>query len=159
MGMATRIYGCITELDYGLPNSKIQNRINTHNQVIIEKLPTKPEWPPLVRKMFSITDNSDFSNESPNFAYGGGIIHFGANLKSVEYEWDEMEVKFEKPFVRTFSGLTQKSFLNRNTQVSRHLKWKIKFGGLDKEKRHWEMLNRFEKKFLGIQRGIKDGIK
>ncbi|WAC02917.1 hypothetical protein N7U66_04630 [Lacinutrix neustonica] len=113
MGMATRIYGCITELDYGLPNSEIQSRINANNQKVIEKLPSKSEWPPLVRKMFSITDNSDFPNESPNFAYGGRIIHFGANLKSVEYEWNEWKDKFENLLSELISVSRRSSFYNR----------------------------------------------
>ena len=133
MGMATRIYGCITELDYGLANSEIQNRINGHNQGVIENLPLKSEWPPLVRKMFAITDNSDFPNEAPNFAYNGRIIHFGANLKSVEYEWNEWKLKFENLLSELIWSYAEVHFVTEYTGVQT-FRWKIKFKEVDIEK-------------------------
>ena len=144
MGMATRIYGCITELEYGIPKSEIQNRINTHNQNVIENLPLKDEWPPLIRKMFAITDNSDFPNEGPNFAYGGRIIHFGANLKSVEYEWKEWKVKFEKLLSELIWAHAEVHFVTEYTGIQT-FEWRIKFDEVDREK-DIEIVKPFDRK-------------
>ena len=144
MGMATRIYGCITELDYGLTNSEIQNRINNHNQDIIERLPIESEWPPLVRKMFAITDNSDFPNEGPDFAYGGRIIHFGANFKSVEYEWKEWKIKFEKLLSELIWSYAEVHFVTEYTGVQT-FEWRIKFDEVDRE-RDIDVVKPFDRK-------------
>ncbi|WP_405569062.1 hypothetical protein [Winogradskyella sp. Asnod2-B02-A] len=143
MGMATRIYGCITESDYGLTNSEIQNQINNHNKNVIEKLPSKSEWPPLVKKMFSITDNSDFLNEGPNFAYGGRIIHFGANFKSVEYEWKEWKVKFENLLSELIWSHAEVHFVTEYTGVQT-FQWSINFGKVNREKKT-EIIKPFDK--------------
>ena len=132
MGMATRIYGCITELDYGHTNSELQNRIHAHNQDAIDNLPLESEWPPLVRKMFAVTDNSDFPNEGPNFAYGGRIIHFGANLKSVEYEWKEWKVKFEQLLSDLIWSHAEVHVVTEYTTVQT-FQWKLKVKEVHKE--------------------------
>ncbi|MGJ8685118.1 MAG: hypothetical protein ACSHWW_10870 [Nonlabens sp.] len=152
MGMATRIYGCITEWDHGLINSEIQNGINTHNQNIIENLPLQSEWPPLVRKMFAITDNSDFNHEGPNFAYGGRLIHFGANLKSVEYEWKEWKVKFEKLLSELIWSHAEVHFVTEYTEVQT-FQWCINSSKLLKENKR-EITNPIERKFWDYE-GIK----
>ncbi len=132
MGMATRIYGCITELEYGLVGSDIQNRINDYNENILESLPLESEWPPLVRKMFCITKNSDFPKEGPNFGYGGRIIHFGANFKSVEYDWKEWKVKFEKLLSELIWSHAEVHFVTEYSGIQ-SFQWRIKFGEIDKE--------------------------
>jgi hypothetical protein len=133
MGMATRIYGCITELDYGLFNSEIQIKINEHNKKIINELPLKSDWPPITKGMFAITENLNFPNESPNFAYGGKIIHFGANLKSVENEWKEWKTKFENLLSKLIWSHVEVHFVTEYTDVQT-FQWEIKFGEVDVEK-------------------------
>jgi hypothetical protein len=93
MGMATRLYGCIEE--YGSLNEKKQIEVCSHNEKIISALPDSDAWPPLSKNMFAIT-HSGPTNAGPNYAYTGRIIHFGANFKSVENEWNEWKEKFEE---------------------------------------------------------------
>ncbi|NVK63238.1 MAG: hypothetical protein HWE22_01575 [Flavobacteriales bacterium] len=85
MGMTTFIYGVIEE--YGL-NHHRKYEVYDHNEKIISELPTSDSWPPLSKEMFSITKGEILE-------YSGRIIHFGACLKSVEYEWLEWKGKFE----------------------------------------------------------------
>lgn len=89
--MATRLYGCIVE--YGLQTGEMQAKIYSHNKSVIDKLPENDQWPPLSKKMFAITENS--GEYTPDYSYSGRIIHFGANFKSIEYEWMEWKIKFE----------------------------------------------------------------
>ncbi len=92
MGMATRLYGCIVE--YGLSTEKRSLEVYRHNEQIINNLPEDDEWPPLTKNMFSITQPPTVS-DGLNYQYSGRIIHFGANFKSIEYEWKEWKDKFE----------------------------------------------------------------
>ena len=94
--MATRLYGCIVEYEFSRnPKDVTQIKIFEHNEKVLNELPEVDEWPPLTKKMFSITDNSQYLEYGPNYAYGGRIIHFGANFKSIEGEWKEWKSKFE----------------------------------------------------------------
>ena len=97
MGMATRLYGCIVEFG---SDPSIRSKIYNHNRKVINGLPQADKWPPLTRNMFTITHN--MKEPSPNYAYSGRLIHFGANFKSVEYEWEEWKAKFEKFLTRLF---------------------------------------------------------
>ena len=153
MGMATRIYGCITELDYGITDSEIQNRINTHNENVISNLPIKSDWPPLTKKMFAITTNSDFPKEGPNFAYSGRIIHFGANFKSVEYEWKEWKTKFESLLSDLIWTQAEVHFVTEYTDVQT-FRWRINFGIVDVEK-DIKLVKPFEKRLWEYE-GIKE---
>jgi hypothetical protein len=132
MGMATRLYGCITELDFGTTGSEIQNRINAHNENVINSLPIKSDWPPLSKKMFAITDNSDFPKEGVNFAYSGRVIHFGANFKSVEYEWKEWRTKFENLLSELIWLNAEVHFVTEYTDVQT-FRWRINSGAVDVE--------------------------
>lgn len=98
MGMTTFIYGVIEE--YGLNHNRI-NEVYSHNEEIISSLPISDSWPPLSKKMFSITKN-DTEIEGPNLEYSGRMIHFAACLKSVEYEWEEWKEKFENLLQRLY---------------------------------------------------------
>lgn len=133
MGMATRIYGCITELDFGGAGSEIQNRISAHNESVLNNLSPISDWPPLSKKMFAITDNSNFPKEGPDFAYGGRIIHFGANFKSIEYEWKEWRTKFENLLSELIWSNAEVHFVTEYTGVQT-FRWNINYGSLDIEK-------------------------
>jgi hypothetical protein len=99
MGMHTVIYGYIQEMDFWL--DPVKKKIRKHNSDIIAGLPVADIWPPLSREMFSICNNYK-NNPGPNFEYWGRIIHFGANLKSVEQEWAEWKSKFESLLIRLY---------------------------------------------------------
>lgn len=92
MGMRTTLYGYIEEMDFW--QSPVSNRVKRHNQKMIKSLKLGDQWPPLSREMFSICHNLE-KQSGPNLEYGGRVIHFGANLKSVEYELKEWISKFE----------------------------------------------------------------
>lgn len=92
MGMHTTIYGYIEEMD--LWQDPIKKQIRKHNSRVISSLPLADGWPPLSKEMFAICNNHK-NHPGPNFEYWGRVIHFGANLKSVEYEWIEWKEKFE----------------------------------------------------------------
>ena len=98
MGMTTFIYGMIEE--YGLHHKRL-NEVYSHNENVILSLPISDSWPPLSKEMFSITKN-DKKVEGPNLEYWGRIIHFGACLKSVEYEWLEWKEKFEELLLKLY---------------------------------------------------------
>ncbi|MDC8003916.1 hypothetical protein POV27_07620 [Aureisphaera galaxeae] len=91
--MRTTLYGYIEEMDFW--KDPIKTEVQNHNARVIESLNVDDEWPPLSREMFSITRNSKDEVYRPNLEYSGRIIHFGANLKSVEHELDEWVEKFE----------------------------------------------------------------
>ncbi len=94
MGMRTIIYGCIET--WGPGWGWEETAIDIHNEAVINSLPLRDKWPPVSREMFAICKNS-VPVEGPLLAYSDSkIIHFGASLKSVEYEWMEWRVKFEK---------------------------------------------------------------
>jgi hypothetical protein len=99
MGMHTVIYGYIEEMDFWL--DPIKKKIRKHNSDIIKSLPAADKWPPLSREMFAICNNYK-NHTGPNFEYWGRIIHFGANLKSVEQEWGEWRNKFESLLTRLY---------------------------------------------------------
>lgn len=91
MGMSTRLYGCIVE--YGVLNDAMLKKVHAHNEQVIKEL-EEDNWPPVSRGMFDINKIEHQPNR-PNYAYGGRLIHFGANFKSIEYEWKEWRLKFE----------------------------------------------------------------
>ena len=92
--MRTTLYGYIEEMDFW--KNPIINKVKRHNHKIIRNLKNDDEWPPLSKEMFAITCNSNNEIYRPNMEYSGRIIHFGANLKSVEHELNEWIVKYEK---------------------------------------------------------------
>lgn len=94
MGMRTTLYGYIEEMDFW--KSPIKNKVKSHNHKVIGSLKNDDEWPPLSKEMFAITSNHNNEIYRPNLEYSGRIIHFGANLKSVEYELKEWVIKYEK---------------------------------------------------------------
>lgn len=92
MGIRTTIYGYIEEMDFWL--DPVKSQVRTHNSNVITSLPIADKWPPLSLEMFAICKNNELE-PGPNFEYSGRIIHFGANLKSVECDWAEWKLKFE----------------------------------------------------------------
>jgi len=93
MGMRTTLYGYIEEMDFW--QGSIRNKVRRHNSSVIDNLPKGDKWPPVSREMFSICNNYK-NHPGPDFEYGGRIIHFGGNLKSVELDWSDWKSKFEK---------------------------------------------------------------
>jgi hypothetical protein len=93
MGMKTTLYGYIEEMDFW--KNPIKNQVKKHNYAVIESLKMNDEWPPLSKEMFSLTCNTITELRGPNLEYSGRIIHFAANLKSVEQEIEEWIIKFE----------------------------------------------------------------
>lgn len=79
----------------------IMKQVRQHNYHIISSLPKDDKWPPLSYEMFAICENDKNSN-GPDLEYSGRIIHFGANLKSVEQEWIEWKLKFETLLTKLF---------------------------------------------------------
>src|ERR1041384_985719 len=92
MGMRTTLYGYIEELDLG--RHPLHQEARDHNTQVIASLQERDGWPPLSREMFAISENS-VTGPGCDLEYSGRIIHFGANLKSVEHEWKEWKAKFE----------------------------------------------------------------
>ena len=120
MGMRTTLYGCIEEMDFW--QNPICDQVRMHNEQIINSLPINDRWPPISREMFSLSKNQ--GPEGPNLEYSGRIIHFGANLKSVEYDWLELIAKFE-------------SLLKRLYWTNAWLHLKTEYSGL--ETFHWSL--------------------
>lgn len=115
MGMRTTIYGCIEEMDFW--NEPIMSEVKRHNKTIIDSLPLMDQWPPLSIEMFSFCENTPGTDPTPNLEYSGRIIHFGANLKSVESEWKEWRTKFE-------------SLLSKLFWLEAHVHFKTEYGEL-----------------------------
>ena len=92
MGMRTTIYGYIEEMDFW--KDPIRKQVRKHNFHVIRSLPEDDNWPPLSKGMFAISSNRK-NSPGPNIEYFSRIIHFGANLKSVERDWQEWKAKFE----------------------------------------------------------------
>lgn len=92
MGMHTIIYGYIQEPDFWV--NPVRKQIVKHNTAVINALSKGDKWPPLSREMFAICNNYK-NHPGPNLEYGGRIIHFAANLKYVEEQWEEWKGKFE----------------------------------------------------------------
>ena len=87
MGHQTLVYGVIEVFPSG-PN---RPDADAKTRSALASLPETDEWPFLVRSMFSAT-----FNENLTIAYMYRPIHFAASLKTVEWEWDEWLVKFER---------------------------------------------------------------
>lgn len=94
MGMHTILYGCIVEMDLWRRDTQIFTNVRKHNKSIIRSLPMGDSWPPLSREMFSFTENA--IEESPDFEYGGRVIHFAGNFKGIEEDWNGWKEKFDK---------------------------------------------------------------
>jgi hypothetical protein len=99
MGMKTTIYGYIEEMDFW--NDPIRTKVFEHNNEIFNSLPERDVWPPVSKEMFAIC-KTNLQFAGPNLEYRGRIIHFGANLKSVELEWEQWKLKFESFLTRLY---------------------------------------------------------
>ncbi len=150
MGMRTTIYGYIEEMDFW--QAPVKNYVRKHNSTIIKSLPIGDIWPPLSHEMFTICNN--YKNHSgPNFEYSGRIIHFGANLKSVEYEWAEWKIKFENLLINLFflnatvHFKTEYSSLETSSWCVDLLKYPIKHDNSVPEKinsMHWDYKSSYD---------------
>lgn len=96
--MNTILFGAIVE--YGLTGNNSTERYD-HNAQVIASLPLSAPWPPVTQEMFSFTQNSP-GRKGPDLEYESRVIHFGASLKGVEYEWEEWIVKFENLLEQLF---------------------------------------------------------
>lgn len=92
MGHQTLIYGAI-EVH---PSSPHRPDADARTARALEALPEAGEWPFLVRSMFGLTASGQVT-----VAYRCRVLHFGASLKAVEWDWAEWLGKFE----RLLSGL------------------------------------------------------
>lgn len=148
--MRTTIYGYIEEMDFW--KDPIRSKVRKHNFEIIDSLPKADEWPPLSKEMFAIANN--FRNHpGPNVEYSGRIIHFGANLKSVEREWNEWKIKFENLLTNLFfiearaHFKTEYSSLETSSWRIDLLKYKVKHDNLMPDKilkEHWEFESTYD---------------
>lgn len=120
--MRTTLYGYIEEMDFW--KSPIINKVKKHNHKVINNLRCNDEWPPLSKEMFSITCNSNREIYSPNMEYSGRIIHFGANLKSVEHEINEWIVKYEK-LLSKLIWLESKVHFQTEYSKLQTLRWRV----------------------------------
>ena len=87
MGHQSLVYGVIEVFPSGTQRPDADSR----TQTALAALPESDDWPFLVRSMFSAT-----FNEHVSVAYMLRPIHFAASLKTVEWEWEEWLVKFER---------------------------------------------------------------
>ncbi len=87
MGHQTLIYGAI-EVH---PSSPLRPESDARTARALDALPEVDDWPFLVRSMFSLT-----ASEQVTVAYHYRVIHFGASLKAVEWDWAEWLAKFEQ---------------------------------------------------------------
>jgi hypothetical protein len=76
MAIGGTIYGFV-ETPWGLKNEDLRR----HNLQVLEQVPMKDEWPPLIRPMFGITGPSVGEG-----AYDHDLIHFGVTLKGMDDE-------------------------------------------------------------------------
>jgi hypothetical protein len=120
MGINTLIYGVIEELD---SNQMRLNEIYSHNEKVISNIPNSDSWPPLSKEMFSITKNV-YENEGPNLEYGGRIIHFAANTKSIEHEWLDWKEKFEELLLQLYWTQAHVHFKTEYTGII-SFEWRI----------------------------------
>lgn len=138
--MATRIYGCIVE--YGLATKELNYKINSHNQDTLNELSIVDEWPPLTRNMFAITN--DVEEGTSLYTYSGRLIHFGANFKSIEYEWEEWKNKFEDLLCKLYWVEAEVHFVTEYAGVQTFewrvdlKKWCIKDGLTPIKKEYWD---------------------
>ena len=96
--MNTILFGAIEE--YGLNSNNSDERYD-HNARVIAALPLSDSWPPVSKEMFSFTQNSP-GGKGPDLEYESRVIHFGASLKGVEYEWEDWKSKFEQLLEQLF---------------------------------------------------------
>ena len=96
MGHQSLVYGAIEVFPSGTQRPDADSR----TQIALAALPESDDWPFLVRSMFSAT-----FNEHVSVAYWLRPFHFAASLKTVEWEWEEWLVKFER-LLSMLDGLT-----------------------------------------------------
>ncbi len=96
MGHQTLVYGAIEVFPSG-PN---RPDADARTESALKALPEADDWPFLIRSMFSVT-----ASDQVSVAYCYRVIHFGASLKTVEWEWEEWLVKFER-LLSLLDGLT-----------------------------------------------------
>ena len=86
MAHQTVVYGLIEVFPSGPNNPNADAR----TLATLRALPDGDAWPPLVSSMFGVT-----ANEHASVSYLYRVVHFGASLKEVEWEWSEWLAKFE----------------------------------------------------------------
>lgn len=94
MGHESTVYGGIVSPQWKGEDSE---RLQRHNQAIVLALPEHDTWPFLTRPMFAFAGTTVEGGR-----YRSQIIHFGATLKAVEWEWDAWLEKFERLLTQLF---------------------------------------------------------
>jgi hypothetical protein len=94
MGHECVVYGYI----YGTPwKPEEYRKLQELNCEVLDSLPESDEWPFLTRSMFSVP-----GWRAQEGTYQGQIIHFGASLKELEYDWPQWLAKFENLLSKLF---------------------------------------------------------
>ena len=114
MGHQSLVYGVIEVF----PSETQRPDADSRTQAALAALPESDDWPFLVRSMFSAT-----FNEHVSVAYMLRPIHFAASLKTVEWEWEEWLVKFER-LLSMLDGLTAVVHLDTELVGNHAYKWK-----------------------------------
>ena len=87
MSQQSIIYGFIQGAEWMSSDFKKLHRLNRQ---VIEALPETDTFPFLTRGMFSVP-----GDEPHQGTFRSQIIHFGASMKEVEFEWRKFLEKFE----------------------------------------------------------------
>lgn len=94
MGHESLVYGAIVEPGWKHADYE---RLRRLNQAVLLVLPESDSWPFLTRPMFA------FAGTTPQTGrYKSYVLHFGATLKAVEWEWHEWLAKFERLLAQLF---------------------------------------------------------
>ena len=120
--MRTTIYGYIEEMDFW--KDPIRKTIREYNSNAANALPTGDHWPPLSKEMFAICENKNNKAHEVDLEYSGRIIHFGANLKSIEQDWEHWKSKFET-FLSTLYFLEARVHFKTEYSLLETSSWRI----------------------------------
>ena len=128
MGHQSLVYGVIEVL----PSEPKRPEADARTLAALAALPQNDDWPFLVRSMFNAT-----FNEHVSVAYWLRPIHFAASLKTVEWEWEEWLVKFER-LLSTLDGLTAIVHLETELVGNHVYKWRRRQSNLGSWPTEWD---------------------
>lgn len=119
MGLESVVYGMIRGRAYHVDR---RNALHELNEIALNKLPTKDEWPFLTRGMFSFVPH----DSAPFGIYKSQIIHFGASFKSLEDEWPAWITKFEALLKTLYFDTATLHLNSEGSAHNRQYSWKAK---------------------------------
>jgi hypothetical protein len=128
MGHQTLVYGVIEVF----PATSNRPDADSRTDSALQALPETDDWPFLVRSMFSAT-----SSEHVSVAYMYRVIHFGASLKAVEWEWNEWLAKFER-LLSMLDGVAATVHLQTELVGDHIYEWHRKAGNVGSWPPEWE---------------------